>query len=544
MHFTKALYQSALPKGGNMLFFDRIDAIVREKGSSLCVGLDPYFSLETRRQKGDDTCIRAALDANRRIIEATAAYAACYKPNMAFYEAFGSAGIDLLKKTLEAIPREIPVLIDAKRGDIDSTAQAYADAVFGELGADAVTLSPYMGIDSVKPFLAWPEKGVFVLCKTSNPSSKQFQELDAGGEALYVRVAKECSSWSNSVGLVVAGNDYDALAKVRAASPRSWFLAPGVGAQGGAADLAVQAGARDDGLGLLVVAARSIANAADPGEAARALRDTIVQAQTAFTAAASRSSHTDASDASIRPISVSTAAAQTVQTSAAAQTVQTSAAAQTVQTSAAAQTVQTSQNPEADLKIQLAKALVDTGCFRLGDFVLKSGIHSPFYIDLRRLISRPEALGLAAKAYASLALPLRFDRVAGIPAAGLPLATAACLTMQRPMIWPRMPVKEHGNGNRVEGDFHSGERILLLDDLITTGESKKEAVTILRSEDLIIEDLIVLIERGKQGRPDMDSIGVRLHAFLHVTELFGYCKDCGIIDAEQASRLRRFVEAE
>ena len=500
-----------------MLFFDRIDAIVREKGSSLCVGLDPYFSLETRRQKGDDACLRDALEANRRIIEATAAYAACYKPNMAFYEAFGSAGIDLLKKTLEAIPREIPVLIDAKRGDIDSTAQAYADAVFGELGADAVTLSPYMGIDSVKPFLAWPEKGVFVLCKTSNPSSKQFQELDAGGEALYVRVAKECSSWSNSVGLVVAGNDYDALAKVRAASPRSWFLAPGVGAQGGAADLAVRAGARDDGLGLLVVAARSIANAADPGEAARALRDTIVQAQTTFTASARRPSHTNASDASHGPISISTAGSHAVQTL---------------------------QGPEADLKIELAKALVDTGCFRLGDFVLKSGIHSPFYIDLRRLISKPEALELAAKAYASLALPLRFDRVAGIPAAGLPLATAACLAMQKPMIWPRMPVKEHGTGNRVEGDFHSGERILLLDDLITTGESKKEAVTILRSEGLIIEDLIVLIERGKQGRPDMDSIGVRLHAFLHVTELFVYCKDCGIIDVEQANRLRRFVEAE
>jgi len=514
---VNAPYRSALPKGGNMLFFDRIDAIVREKGSSLCVGLDPYFSLETRRQKGDDTCIRTALDANRRIIEATAAYAACYKPNMAFYEAFGSAGIDLLKKTLEAIPAEIPVLIDAKRGDIDSTAQAYADAVFGELGADAVTLSPYMGIDSVKPFLAWPEKGVFVLCKTSNPSSKQFQELDAGGDALYVRVAKECSSWSNSVGLVVAGNDYDALAKVRAASPRSWFLAPGVGAQGGAADLAVQAGARDDGLGLLVVAARSIANAADPGEAARALRDTIVQAQTTFAAAARRPSHTNASDASHGSISISTAGPHAVQTL---------------------------QSTEADLKIQLAKALVDTGCFRLGDFVLKSGIHSPFYIDLRRLISKPEALGLAAQAYALLALPLRFDRVAGIPAAGLPLATAACLTMQKPMIWPRMPVKEHGTGNRVEGDFHSGEHILLLDDLITTGESKKEAVTILRSEDLIIEDLIVLIERGKQGRPDMDSIGVRLHAFLHVTELFSYCKDCGIIDAEQASRLRGFVEAE
>lgn len=518
-----------------MLFFDRIEEIVRAKKTCLCIGLDPYFSAETRKQRGDEACIEAALSANRRIIEASHPYAACYKPNLAFYEAFGAAGWELLGKTLEAIPKDIPILIDAKRGDIDSTAQAYADAIFGGLGADAVTLNPYMGADSARPFLAWPGKGVFMLCKTSNPGARVFQEIDIGGEPLYISVARECTSWSDSVGLVVAGNDCDALARVRAASPRTWFLAPGIGAQGGAADAAVEAGARVDGLGLLVVAARAIANAPDPGQAARVLRDTMLLAQQKVASGADRvvpgwgdtgrGRGTGAGGPSMpaapRP-----------------------AAADQPAPKACPPAAEPAPEGVAALKRQLIGALVDTACFRLGDFVLKSGKHSPFYIDLRRLISNPDAMETAARAYASMAGSLNFDRVAGIPAAGLPLATAACLAMQVPMIWPRMPVKEHGTGNRIEGAYGKGECILLLDDLITTGESKKEAVTILRDEGLIVEDLIVLIERGRQGRPDMESIGIGLHAFLHVAELFGYCEELGMIDSREKTALQRFVDEE
>jgi uridine monophosphate synthetase len=153
-------------------------------------------------------------------------------------------------------------------------------------------------------------------------------------------------------------------------------------------------------------------------------------------------------------------------------------------------------------------------------------------------------LAAAAEAYASLASGLAYDRIAGIPAAALPLATAACLKLGVPMVWPRMPAKEHGTGNRVEGAFEKGERLLLLDDLITTGASKLEAVEILRAEGLVVSDLAVLIERGKQGRKDMKAAGIDLHAFVHVRELFSVCEELGMVDAARRGELEAYVDAE
>jgi uridine monophosphate synthetase len=476
-----------------MNFFERLDDIVTRKGSCLCVGLDP------RVDPSESGAADSALAQNRRLIEATAPYAAAFKPNLAFYEALGPGGFETLARTIALVPDGIPVILDAKRCDIDATAEAYARALFGSLGGDAVTLSPYMGRDAVDPFLKYEGKGLFLLARTSNKSAGQFQDLSvalgpSSTEPLFIRVARECSSWSESIGLVVAGNDLQGLRAVRAAAPRAWFLAPGIGAQGGRADEAFAAGAREDGLGILVVAARSVAGAPDPGAAARELRD----AMRAASAARSRSAFSPGLAA----------------------------------------------EPSDPLKERLLAGLVSTGCFKLGDFTLKSGKKSPFYIDLRRLVSDPVVLGLAAEAYARAALGLSYDRIAGIPAAGLPLATAASLRLGIPMVWPRMPVKEHGTGNRVEGDFARGERLLLLDDLITTGASKLEAAEILRGEGLVVEDLVVLIERGRQGRRDMEAAGIKLHAFVHVREFFSLCEKLGLIDSKRRKELEAYVEEE
>jgi uridine monophosphate synthetase len=479
-----------------MNFFDTLDRIAREKGSCLCVGLDPHFSLGERKAKGDETCIEAALAANLKLIDATAPYVACYKPNLAFYETFGSKGFELLEKTLAAIPSDIPFILDAKRGDIDNTAVAYAESLYGHFKAPAVTLNPFMGLDTLDPFLAWKDRGIFALCRTSNPGADFIQALAVDKEPLYVSIARRLAEHSDRIGLVVAGNDPVALAKVRSAAPQAWFLSPGIGAQGGKADLAVSAGARADGLGILVVAARSVAKADDPGLAAKGLRDSMAEISK-----------------SVKP-----------------------------QASYAGWTKENAT--KAALKDSLVRHLIDTGCFRLGDFVLKSGKKSPFYIDLRRLISDPEAMDCAAKAYAAIAEGIPFDRISGIPAAALPLATAACLRLGCPMIWPRMPVKDHGTGNRVEGSFSKEERILLLDDLITTGASKLEALDILRTENLVVEDLVVLIERGKQGRIDMEKAGVRLHAFIHVREIFEILETQGIIGKAEKISLLAFVDAE
>ncbi|MDA8426253.1 MAG: orotidine-5'-phosphate decarboxylase [Treponema sp.] len=510
-----------------MEFFARLESLVRAKGSCLCIGLDP------RVDPAESDPFGVIVAANRRIVDATAPYTAVYKPNVAFYEAFGSAGSDALEATLESIPDDIPVLLDAKRCDIGATAEAYALSLFGRLGADAVTLSPYMGRDAVDPFLTYADRGVFLLCRTSNPGAGFLQDLavrrggagrglvhgaaaSAAGsaaesetETLYLRVARECAAWSDSIGLVVAGNDLAALRAVRSVAERAWFLAPGIGAQGGKADEAFAAGARSDGMGILVVAARSVAEAPDPAAAARALRDSLEEARLRGEEARSGAS--------------SPGEATTVGTA-------------------------TPAGPLArqvgELKDRLVRALIDTGCFRLGDFVLKSGKRSPFYIDLRRLISDPAALALAGEAYAGLASGLDYDRIAGIPAAALPLATAASLRIGAPLVWPRMPAKEHGTGNKVEGAFEPGERLLLLDDLITTGQSKLEAAAILRGEGLVVEELAVLIERGKAGRKDMAEAGIRLHAFLHVRELFAACLRLGMIDERKRRELEDYVEAE
>ena len=195
--------------------------------------------------------------------------------------------MDALSRVIAYVPDDIPVLLDCKRGDIGSTAAAYAKSAYDSLGADAVTVNPYMGSDSVSPFTKDPAKGVFVLCKTSNPSSRELQELhlkEGQSEtwALFEQTASLASkSWNRNknVGLVVGATDVDALKRVRAAAPDLWILAPGIGAQGGNLAEATSMGVRADGKGLLVPVSRGIARAEDPKAAAETLRAQMNEAR-------------------------------------------------------------------------------------------------------------------------------------------------------------------------------------------------------------------------------------------------------------------------
>ncbi|MBN2346340.1 MAG: orotidine-5'-phosphate decarboxylase [Candidatus Aminicenantes bacterium] len=265
-------------------FFTFLERRVSDSSSLLCIGLDPHI--------GDlpSPTAAAALRFCIDLVERTAPCAAAFKPNAAFFEQFGAPGWDALKRVIDGIRERsrhlgsmIPVILDAKRGDIASTAEAYARSAFQELGAHAVTLSPYLGRDSVEPFLADGEKGAFLLCKTSNPGAHDLQDLPVGvaGEPLYVTVARLGRSWNtrNNLGLVVGATQPEAMARVRQAAPELWFLAPGIGAQGGELEPALRAGLRRDGRGLLLPVSRAIARAADPGQAAAALRDEIVSIQ-------------------------------------------------------------------------------------------------------------------------------------------------------------------------------------------------------------------------------------------------------------------------
>jgi orotidine 5'-phosphate decarboxylase subfamily 2 len=271
-------------------FFSFLAKRVDDCTSLLCVGLDPHPS------DLPAPTAEAARSFCLRLVKATAPFAAAFKPNAAFFEMYGSEGWTVLKDVIAAVQEEsarlgsmIPVILDAKRGDVASTAEAYAKSAFENLRAHAITLSPYLGKDSIDPFLAYKEKGVFLLCKTSNAGAGDIQDLAVTIEnksqtivvPLFERVAYLAQQWNsgNNIGLVVGATQIEALRRVRAAAPDLWFLVPGVGTQGGDLDTALRSGLRADGKGVLINISRGISRAEDPARAAAELRDEIVNIQ-------------------------------------------------------------------------------------------------------------------------------------------------------------------------------------------------------------------------------------------------------------------------
>lgn len=249
-------------------FNARLDATIEREGSLLCVGLDPR--LERLEEPIEDFC--------RRIIDATIHAAAAFKPNSAFFEQLGATGWRALEIVVQHVGGARIVILDAKRGDIGSTAEAYAHAAFRTLGADAITVNPYLGGDAVLPFLADPERGAFVLCHTSNPGALDFQTIDVEGRPLYQRVAERVADgWNGAAnaGLVVGATYPDALAAVRERAPRLPFLVPGIGAQGGDLEAALAAGLDAAGRGMIINSSREILYAGEPAAAALRLRDAI-----------------------------------------------------------------------------------------------------------------------------------------------------------------------------------------------------------------------------------------------------------------------------
>ena len=270
-------------------FFTFLEKRVDDCSSLLCIGLDPHV------HDLPAPTAAAARDFCLNLVKQTSRYAAAFKPNAAFFEVFGADGWTALAEVIEAIKEEsrrygslIPVILDAKRGDIASTAEAYAKSAFEHLGVDCITLNPYLGRDSVAPFIQNSEKGVFLLCKTSNPGSIDLQDLPvlpAGSDnpvPMYRYVAQLAQQWNekNNVGIVVGATHPEIMADIRATAPGLWFLAPGIGAQGGELELALRSGLRKDGKGMLINLSRSIARADKPGAAAAELRDQILSIKT------------------------------------------------------------------------------------------------------------------------------------------------------------------------------------------------------------------------------------------------------------------------
>ena len=275
-----------------MNFLDKLLNASRQQNSLLCVGLDPEpgrFPATLR----DMPIENAVSYFCRAIIEATAPYVCAFKPNIAFFEVLGLAGMRVFQDVLTAIPAHIPVIVDAKRGDIGITARNYASTIFDIYGCDAVTVNPYLGYDSVVPFLAYREKGIILLCRTSNPSARDFQDLlvqDNGEQArpLYEMVARRVQSWNGAgnCGLVVGATYPQELGTIRAICPTMPILIPGVGAQGGDLEAAVQAGVDIHSERAILAVSRSILYAGNgpdfavmAGEEAQRLRNLMNEAR-------------------------------------------------------------------------------------------------------------------------------------------------------------------------------------------------------------------------------------------------------------------------
>ena len=463
-----------------MSFFSKLTDAIRINDTLLCVGLDPQQDMLPVGENIEESL----LDWGKGIIAQTSDLVCCYKPNFAFYEQFGLAGLRTLQRTVAVIPGSIPVLLDVKRGDIGSTAAALAAAAYEHWGADAVTLSPYLGEDSIKPFLAPDGKAVFILCYTSNPSAAQVQQY--GVPPLFEHIARTVQNWGNpeQIGLVVGATQPDALLVVREICPQTWILAPGVGAQGADLGEALHAGLRADDSGLIIPVSRGIIAAIDPRKAAMGLRDNIRQEQSK---------------------------------------------------------VRVEAREVLSRKTDLIVALFDTGCIKFGSFKLASGKLSPIYIDLRRVISFPGLFRKVAQAYTEIVQGLSFDHIASVPYAALPAGSVVAWQLGVSMIYPRKEIKQHGTGQAIEGSFDAGQKAVMIEDVITTGGSIVTAAEVLRQAGIVLKDVVVLVDREQGGDMKMEEIGLSLHSVLKISEIVSILKQKTLIDAETHKTVMQYL---
>jgi uridine monophosphate synthetase len=493
-----------------MTFFSRLESRIRTIDSLLCIGLDPHendlpvFTAEAAKE----FCLS--------LIEATIDVAAAFKPNIAFFEAMGPTGISALSDVIAAVPDEIPVILDAKRGDISSTAIAYAQAAFQTLGVNAITINPYLGFDAVEPFLNNPENGVFLLCKTSNPGAADLQDVQIESTSLvsplsqkdillppsiplYIHVAMLAQKWNtrNNLGLVVGATHPDSLTMIRSVAPDLWILAPGVGAQGGDLHAALSAGLRADGLGILVPVSRGISRTNDPTRAAYKVRDDINQVKKVLSKyhKAINEQQDDEFSESLSP----------------------------------------------DLA-GIANALLEAGCIKFGRFTLKSGTDSPFYIDLRRLVGYPKLLQKIASTYINILRELQFDHLGALPYAALPITSAISLISNWTMIYPRKEAKSYGTKVQIEGVYEPGDKVVVIDDLISTGGSKFEGIQKLESEGLSVEDVVVLIDRSPDGMEVLKRSGYELHSVFKINQILDHYELTGLVDKLEIEATRLFLK--
>ncbi|MFN5118114.1 MAG: bifunctional orotidine-5'-phosphate decarboxylase/orotate phosphoribosyltransferase [Cyanobacteriota bacterium] len=516
-----------------MGFFVQLTDAIADRQSLLVTGLDPnpemLQSWAHRRGMGGRSFLSQARHWIKAVIEATAPHVCAYKPSLGFYQALGPVGLELLREVRELVPLDIPLIIDAKHGDLNS-ASALASYLFRDLGAEAVTLSPLAGQDIAAPFLLYPDKAVVVTCHSSNPAARVLQHHPSEEDPLYVRIVRESQLWATPEQLLleVGTSDPAILARVRREAPERFLILRSLWGEEDRLDALLEAGLSQVADGLLLPLPQNLLVEDDIAERAEELKRRISDrrdhwleqrrprqedaCQLWLPAPAAADVAPEAPSAPAAPLALSGNGGGSAELPPAA---------------------------EEDSLASLIVDLFDIGCLLFGEYVQASGALFSYYIDLRQIISDPNLFHRVLHTYAGKLEGLMFDRIAGIPYGSLPTATGLSLQLHKPLIYPRKEVKAHGARRLIEGDFNDGDTVVVVDDILITGGSVLEGIAKLEGSGLIVTDVVVFIDHGGEAddsaRRRLEQGGYRCHAVLDIARITKVLHRAGrLSDAETA----------
>ncbi len=472
-----------------MNFVSKLNTAIATNNSLLIVGLDPNPEMMGDRFKQKNCSLGDRLEAWLKwVIQQTSDRVCAYKPTLGFYQALGVAGIQLLENILSAIPHEIPIILDAKHGDIN-TSTIFAKTIFEKWQVDAITLTPYIGQDHAAPFLVYSDKAIFTLCHTSNPRAEKLQEYPTAEDPFYLQVVREVQSWATpeQLCLEIGTTNANTLAKIRSVAPERLILLRSIWEDNNNLKEIITTGLNGNNDSLLIPIPQDFLT-----------QDNLAKI-------------VDNLNKEINKYRV-----QVIQSDASCE----------IWT---ANVCLLNEHPHQDLILQL----FDIGCLLFGEYLQASGATFSYYIDLRKIISNPQVFNKVLQAYGNIVRNLSFDRIAGIPYGALPTATGLALNLCRPMIFPRKEVKAHGTRRLIEGNFNPGEKVVVIDDILISGKSVIEGANKLKAAGLEIEDIVVFIDHEGGVKDRLAQHGYRAHSVLNISEITETLYEAGRIDSEQ-----------
>jgi uridine monophosphate synthetase len=478
-----------------MNFVDKLSQAIITNNSLLIVALDPNPEMLPSRfahSSNLDGLIVKLEHWLTEIIEATFEQVCSYRPNLGFYQALGVGGMELLTTILKRIPHRLPVILDAKQADLNSST-LLAETIFNQWGVDALTVTPYAGQDLVAPFLVYPDKAVFVLSHTSNPGATNLQEYPDSNHPFYLQVVKEAKTWASpeQLGLEVGTNDPEVLAKIRAIAPERMILMRSIWGEGDNLEAILAAGLTENEDGLLIPVPQDLLGSDNLAPEIKSLNEQINRTRSKVIEEGSTCQLWTPDVCLLK------------------------------------------QHPHQDLILQI----YDLGCILFGEYVQASGATFSYYIDLRQIISHPQIFHQVVKAYAEIIKNLSFDRLAGIPYGSLPTATGLSMSLHSPMIFPRKEVKAHGTRRVIEGTFNPGEKVVVVDDILITGKSVMEGAEKLKSAGLEVEDIVVFIDHEEEVKNKLKKQGYNAYSVLTISEITETLYEAGRINQTQYQSL-------